>query len=148
MDPLSVGAGIIAVVQVADRIVELCRFYIGAVDDYPKDLRSILIETSTLKALFENIKFLIDSDGGSSPMLKSLGGEEGPIAGCQRTVSELELMFPASSAKTTRNSKRKGVKMTLAQLAWPFRQEKARALLSQLVQHKTTISTAISSETL
>ena len=96
MDPLSVGAGIIAVVQVADRIVELCRFYIGAVDDYPKDLRSILIETSTLKALFENIKFLIDSDGGSSPMLKTLGGEEGPIAGCQRTVSELELMFPAS----------------------------------------------------
>ena len=145
MEPLS---GIIAVVQAADRIAQLCRYYIGAVDDYPKDLRSILIETSTLKALLENIKFLIDSDGGSSPMLKSLGGEEGPIAGCQRTISEVELLFPAASVNMTQEAKRKRVKATLAQLAWPFRQEKARVLLAQLVQHKTTINTAVSSETL
>lgn len=148
MDPVSVGAGIIAVIQVTDRVAQLCRYYIGAVDDYPKDLRSILIETSTLTALLENIEFLIDSDGGSSPMLKSLGGEEGPIAGCQRTISELELLFPAASANTTQEAKRKRVKATLAQLAWPFRQEKARVLLAQLVQHKTTINTAVSSETL
>ncbi len=148
MDPLSVGAAIIAVVQAADRIAELCRYYIGAVDDYPKDLRLILIETSTLKALLENINFLIGSDGWSSPMLKSLGGEEGPIAGCRRTVSDLEALFPAASANTTQDAKRKRVKMTLAQLAWPFRQEKARVLLAQLVQHKTTICTATSSEAL
>ncbi len=148
MDPLSIGASIITVVQAADRIAQLCRYYIGAVDDYPKDLRLILIETSTLKALLENLKFLIDSDGGFSPMLKSIDGEEGPIAGCRRAVSELELLFPACSVETTHKAKRKRVKMTLAQLAWPFRQEKARALLAQLVQHKTTINTAISSEAL
>lgn len=148
MEPLSIGASIIAVVQAADRIAQLCRYYIGAVDDYPKDLRLILIETSTLKALLDNLKFLIDSDGDSSPILESLDGEEGPIAGCRRTVSELELLFPASSATTTQKPKPKRVKITLAQLAWPFRQEKARALLAQLVQHKTTINTAISSEAL
>lgn len=60
----------------------VCRYYIGAVDDYPKDLRLILIETSTLKTLLENLKFLIDTDGGPSPILKSLGAKEGPIAGC------------------------------------------------------------------
>jgi hypothetical protein len=148
MDPLSITASILAVVQGADRIAQLCRYYIGAVDDYPKDLRLILIETSTLKTLLENLQFLVDADGNSSPMLQSLDGEEGPIAGCRRTVSELELLFPACSATTTPASKRKRSRMTLAQLAWPFRQEKARALLAQLVQHKTTINTAISCEAL
>lgn len=148
MDPFSLTAGIIAVVQGTDRIAQLCRYYIGAVDDYPRDLRTILIETATLKALFENLGLLIESDGDSSPMLKSLDGGEGPIAGCQRTISELEFLFPTSSANTTQTTKRKRVKTTLAQLAWPFRQEKARALLGQLVQHKTTITTAISSDAL
>ncbi|KAK4141538.1 uncharacterized protein C8A04DRAFT_14034 [Dichotomopilus funicola] len=148
MDPISLTASIIAVTQGADRIAQLCRYYIGAVDDYPRDLRTILIETSTLKALFENLGFLIESDGDSSPMLKSLDGGEGPIAGCQRTISELEFLFPTSSANTTQKTKRKRVKTTLAQLAWPFRQEKARTLLGQLVQHKTTINTAISSDAL
>jgi hypothetical protein len=149
MDPLSVGASIIAVIQCADRIAQLCRYYIGAVDDYPKDLRSILIEASSLKALLENLKYLIDCDGSLSPMLKTLGGEEGPLAWCQSTVRELESLFPASPPQATPNANRgKRLKLIMDQLAWPFRQEKARVLLAQIQQHKGTISLAISSEAL
>ncbi|KAK4111501.1 hypothetical protein N656DRAFT_681029, partial [Canariomyces notabilis] len=148
-DPLSVSASIIAVIQCADRIAQLCRYYIGAVDDYPKDLRSILIEASFLKALLESLKFLIDCEGSSSPMLKTLGGEEGPLAWCHRTVRELESLFPATPPQVTPNSNRgRRLKLVMGQLAWPFRQEKARVLLAQIQQHKGTISLAISSEAL
>lgn len=148
MDLLSIGASIIAVIQAADRITQLCRYYIGAVDDYPTGLRSMLVETSTLKTILESLEFLIDSDADSSPMLDSLRCTAGPIMGCQRTLSELELLFPTPSTNPGQNARRKTVKMTLAQLAWPFRQEKARALLAELVQYKTTITSAISCETL
>ena len=125
MDPLSVGAGIIAIIQAADRIAQLCRYYIGAIDDYPKDLRVILIEISTLQALFENIKFLMDSDGSSSPMLKILGGKEGPLTGCRSTISELELLFPASPPQITSNAhRRKRLKDVVSQLAWPFHKKR------------------------
>ncbi|KAK1757128.1 hypothetical protein QBC47DRAFT_342171 [Echria macrotheca] len=148
MDPVSAVASIIAVVQCTDRIVQLCRYYIEAVDDYPKDLRSILIEASTLKALLENLRCLIDCDGSSSPMLKILGGEEGPLEGCRRAAAELESLFPASSETTAGASRRKRLKQVVGQLAWPFRQEKARVLLAQVQQHKATINLAISSEAL
>jgi len=45
MDLLSAAASIIAVVQIADRIVALCKAYITGVNDAPTELRAILIES-------------------------------------------------------------------------------------------------------
>jgi len=55
MDPLSIAASIFAVVQTADRVISLCKFYLELSSDALSDLRVILIEASALKAILDNI---------------------------------------------------------------------------------------------
>jgi len=143
---LGFAASIVAIVQIADRVIDLCKYYIATVEDHPKDLRIILIETSSLRSLLGNLEFLSQSATNSSTILQGLAGENGPIAGCRTAVSELEKLFPMKQSLNKRQ--RKTAKMVLASLAWPFQAEKARKLLSQLVQHKTSISLALSAESL
>ena len=53
---LALPAGVIAIIQLADRIIGTCEFYIKTVRDAPKDLCTILIEVSMLKTIFESLK--------------------------------------------------------------------------------------------
>jgi len=148
-EAIALVASIVAVIQVTDRLSSLCKSYIGGVVDYPKDLREILLETSSLKTLFENLQFLNEKDGGASTLFTSMGGEDGPIERCRRTTSELEQLFPPEQLSTNRKRKRnQKFRPSLAGLAWPFKKEKARALLTQLASHKASISLAISADTL
>jgi hypothetical protein len=52
-ETFAIAAGVIAVIQITDRVVDICRFYIESVQDCPSDLRVILSETFMLKILFE-----------------------------------------------------------------------------------------------
>ncbi|KXX76563.1 Vegetative incompatibility protein HET-E-1 [Madurella mycetomatis] len=62
MDPFSTAAGIIAVIQIADMVVSLCKCYLEAANDAPSDLRLILVETSTMKTVLESLSFLCSRD--------------------------------------------------------------------------------------
>ena len=55
MDPLSVAASIFTAIQIADRVISLCKFYLKLTSNAPSDLRIILIEASALKAILDNI---------------------------------------------------------------------------------------------
>jgi hypothetical protein len=61
MDPVSAGASVIALIQLADRLVQLCSHYIETVQNYPKDSRVILIEASSLRSILENLQFLLET---------------------------------------------------------------------------------------
>jgi len=79
---IAVRASVIAIIQIADRIVRLCKFYIEAVRDAPSNLRVILLETSTLKTIFENLQFLMACSSKASATVRSLAGQDGLIKGC------------------------------------------------------------------
>jgi hypothetical protein len=149
-DVFGLAKSVIAVIQIADRVVGLCKFYIEATSDTPSDLRAIFIEISTLKTIFENLEFLRASDNTSSLMLKQLSGQNGPIEGCRKSVTELERLFPSDSVQTlgqeASRSKRRKVKIAFTTLAWPLKAEKARLLLQQIVQYKTSINFALTTE--
>lgn len=147
---LAVGASVIATIQITERITGLCRFYIESVRDAPADLRLISIETSTLKTLFENVKLLVDCDRGVSTTLNSLSGEGGPIEGCRRSVADLEKLFPPEFRQfngQTRPKKRR-VMATLATLAWPLKENKARRLLNEITRYKMTITLTLTTESM
>ena len=82
MDPLSAFSSAIAVVQLADRIAELCKAYITGVKDAPADLRAILIEVGSLKCVLEVIELLDPSKGGSSHVT-ILAKLNSPLQGCR-----------------------------------------------------------------
>ncbi|KAH6884219.1 hypothetical protein B0T10DRAFT_609019 [Thelonectria olida] len=147
MDPFSITAGIIAFVQMADRVIGLCKQYLETVRDAPSDLRVILIEVSTVKTLLDNVLFL-SSCRQSPATLSHLAGKEGPIEGCRRAVFEIEHLLPTNhtTAANTSNSIAQLLKPTLTSLAWPTKEAKARKLLAQVSQYKNTINLALTVE--
>ena len=142
---IAVGASVIAIIQIADRIIGQCKFYIETARDAPSDLRLILIETSALKNILENLNFLTACDGPLSAATRSISGADGPIEGCLRTVAELEKLFPLDASRTTgqKSSKRRRLDAVLTALAWPLKESKARKLLDEIMRYKATISLAL-----
>lgn len=145
MAEVAAVASVIAIIQITDRIISLCKFYIGTARDAPSDLRLILIETSTLKTILENLNFLSACNDPLSEATGRISGPDGPIEGCLRTATELEKLFPADAAQTTsrRNGKRRKLDSVLTALAWPLKESKARKLLDEMARYKTTISLAL-----
>jgi len=143
-------ASIIAVVQLADRVATMCKLFIETVNDYPKDLRLIYIETGSLKVVFEGLHFLKEDDPADSVTLQRLQGSDGPIEGCKVAMDKLDQLFlplPESSGKRKRANIQK-LQMTLASLAWPLKAERARRLLDEIMRYKSTINTALQGQLL
>ncbi len=147
MDPVTIATTVISVIQVADRVIGLCKAYLEAVRDAPSDLRVILIEISTTRVVLDSLHFLISCSHGPT-VLDSLAGDDGPIEGCRRSISEIEGLFPSNNSPGApgAKSKRRKIQATLAGLAWPFKETKARKLLAEMIQFKTTISLALTTE--
>jgi hypothetical protein len=142
---IALGASIIAVIQISDRIISLTKHYIESVQGAPRDLHIIRIETSTFKAVFESLKFVYDSGNAVLGNLQNLAGWDGAVVGCRRVVSDLEKLIDAEVDTTVRGKRRK-IQATLSSLAWPLKESKARKLLDEMARYKTTITLALSSE--
>ncbi|KAJ3549939.1 hypothetical protein NM208_g239 [Fusarium decemcellulare] len=159
-EALGVVASVIAVVQASEKIITICKAYIEGIHNYPSDLRRVLIEVSSLKDLSQNLTFLHDSDGATSPVLQNLCRRDGPIDGCKEVITRLqnELSLAAyeenhvegkegiSDGETRETKRRRTLKPTLARLAWPLKANKVRNLLEEVTQYKAIISMALSSD--
>jgi len=135
-DPLSLAASIVGLIGLADRVIRAGQYCIDTVRDAPSDMRMIVGEASSLRAVFES---LADAGSGSSTRLLADGG---PIEACHRCLGGLEALLPPHR---DRNGSRR---ITLVDLAWPFKQPKARKILAEISQHKATLLLAISGDVL
>ena len=96
----------------------MCKLYIESVHDAPSDLRSILLETSMMKAILENINPLVSSSGAGASIVKRLSDPHSPIQACHTIMKKMEALFPSSYHQVHVNtSKRQKVKASLANLA-------------------------------
>ncbi|EEU43693.1 uncharacterized protein NECHADRAFT_82730 [Fusarium vanettenii 77-13-4] len=146
---MEVTASIIAVLQLSERVIGACKWYIDAYQDYPKDLRLIYLETSSIRAVFETLSFLDPHDPEDSEALQILKRPDGPIAGCNEAIGELSKLLPLANAHSgARKSKKKKLESTWTTLAWPLKCEKARKLLDELNSHKATINMTLTGQIL
>lgn len=152
-EALAIGASIIALIQVADRVIKLCKFFISAVRDAPQDLRAILIEILLIKTVFKSLRFL--ADAGVDNLSVTLCGLVGPnsvVGACIRAVQDLESLFPShyieSPKDPTGEAKRRkrDFSQALNVLAWPLKVNRARKLLEEIGRHKATITLALTAE--
>ena len=160
-EAIAIVASVIAVIQLSDRLVGVVKTFIESSKDAPKDFRVILNEISTLKTIFENLKFLIQVNGADSVLLPRLEGPGGPVEGCQVAIKELTQLITEGFDGPVRNSQKKrkldvGEQITdlkiqmsrfHAKLAWPLKESKARKLLDDLSRYKATINLALANET-
>ncbi|KAK6064699.1 ankyrin repeat protein [Seiridium cupressi] len=135
---------ILAIVQIADRVIGLCKYWIEAIRDAPSDLRSILLETSMLQTIFKNIEFLITCGDALSTTISDMLDPNGAIEHCRKTLMELTNLIPLEDVFAAHNSMSRT--MMLARLAWPFRENKARKLLQELGRYKAAIGLALTTQ--
>jgi hypothetical protein len=151
---VALGASIIAICQIADRLIGLCKVYIETVHDAPSDLRKIMVEMSALKTIFQDLEFLKRCDSKLSAVLESMAGNDRAIGACRQAMADMEKLFPQGFINTHRSADRASKRMkvaykaTLAALAWPLKASKAMRLLQDISMHKTTITLALTADSL
>jgi hypothetical protein len=149
VETIAVVASIIAIIQLSDRVIDACKFYIQSSVDTPSELRTVLVEISTLKSVLESLQFLETGAHAAPGLWEQLSGQDGPIEECRRSITELEKLLPADETPITRNqsgSKRRKVQSVQSSLAWPFKARRVRELLQKIIQQKTTINLVLTTD--
>lgn len=140
----------IAIIQIADRVIGLCKYWIEAIRSAPADLRSIFLETSALRTILSNLDFLSGHNGIPSSAINELSRAGGAVEHCHIILTSLENLLPtpvagAVSGEASTSTKEK-TSMMLARLAWPLKATKAKKLCDELVRYKTAINLALTIE--
>jgi hypothetical protein len=149
MDPLSITANVVAVIQLSDKVIEVCKNYIRSVKSAPNDLRLILVEVGSLKCVLETLELLVSSDENAdhSAVVGKLKSSDGPLHGCKHALSRLEQLVSTPTDRQPDGQRRKLVD-SLANLAWPLKEGSARKLLDDISRHKATITLFLTTDTM
>ena len=141
---VALAVSVITIVEIANRIAGACKSYIDSVQDYPKDLRLIYVETVSLKVILESLYFLNQNDPDDAATVEALRSHNGPIEGCKSAMQEMSELLPCGSSQRSRKrSRRQKLEISVTTLAWPLKAEKARRLLNEITHYKATISMAL-----
>jgi hypothetical protein len=140
-DPLSIGASVVAFIQLADSVIRLCNDYIQAIKDTPKDMQMIIGEVTSLKAILESFR-AVDLHVNTVTLIPSLFETMGPVEACRRCLLTLQSLLPKENPEDSKGRPRK----IIADLAWPLKQSKARKLLAEISGHKSTLLLAITGD--
>ena len=152
-EAIGLTASIIAVVQIAGTITTICKSFIDGVQDYPKDLRLIYVETSSLVVVIDGLKLLDPKNTADATSITIVLAPDGPVEGCRAALARLEQLLSfesihSSDAQNEPMTTKRRIKASLASLAWPLKATKAKEILAEVMQHKATISLALAGETL
>ena len=140
---IAVGASVIAIIQITDRIIGLCKFYGETLNDVPRDLRIISVEITALKGVVQILQHPGDLDGSNEKPNTEFEGLAGLLQRCHQTVAQLERVFPSEHAKAVAgpaNSKKRKLNAVKETLAWSFKAGKAQKLLDEMMRYKSSIS--------
>jgi len=139
------AASLIAVVSLADTLITRCHRYLSTVRDCPGDLRSILVETSTVRSVLRNLEFVYRnaSNAEGRQFYASLNGENGPIRGCRTCLQGLQDLLPEHERESVGGKRRNLPRLTVERLAWPLLESRARKLLGELGRFRSTINLAL-----
>jgi hypothetical protein len=131
MDPLSITASIIAVLQVTKGVISC----LTETKDAPKDLVKACEEAKKLVILLYELKDLVTGQDSHDPWLRATSGlavRDGPL---DRYKKALETLVPKITGR--------GLRKVGQMLAWKFSKEEVVALLSQIERIKSLVQIAL-----
>jgi hypothetical protein len=132
MDPLSVTASIIAVLQLSAKVLS----YLNDVKDASKDRAECAVETSSLYSLLLNLRFRLE--GGDTSQLwyvavRALAVENGPLDQFKHALETLQ----------ARMTDRGRLKKACDALVWKFKKEEVAEVLARVERLKTLVEIAL-----
>lgn len=134
MDPLSVTASIIAIVQLTGVIIE----YLNDVKDTPNDRARCAIEVSNVSSLLVALIYRLDESSSNdvwNTEVQALAAADGPI---DQYRSALELL--QSKLTSTASS---GLKKIGSALTWTFSNEEVTNILTRIERLKSLTQIAL-----
>ncbi|KAK0616204.1 hypothetical protein B0T14DRAFT_567824 [Immersiella caudata] len=132
-EAIALAANVMAVIQLAERVASICKFYMGEVDNYQQGLRLIYVEIASLKVVFEGLSFLDEDEKEKSATLQALRGEDGPFRGCEKALEKLKEFFPPFPLEESLSHQKDGkFRIALARLAWPMKASSATRFLEEI----------------
>jgi hypothetical protein len=132
MDPLSVTAGVIAVLQLTAVVIG----YLHDVEDAPKECRKCTVEAANLQNLLTNLRFhLEDATSNDSwyTTVRSLAVENGPLDQYKHALEQL--LSQVTSQDIVGKVKKR--------LLWKFSKADVEGILQRMERLKSLVSIAI-----
>ena len=132
MDPLSVTASIIAILQLSGKVLG----YLNDVKDASKDRAKCAIEAANLNSLLTALRFRLEEGSSGTPWytaLQALAIENGPLDQFKQALEQLQ-------RKMTGGSK---MRKAGDALIWEFKKEEIASILGRMERLKTLVQVAL-----
>lgn len=152
MDPLSITASVIAVLQATSAVLSICYDYSSAVKGSLWELPKLIDEVRDLRNVLETLEQLSrqsddQEDSAAKRRLPSLQllcvPETGLLARCLSELAVLEQKLKPPRWSGPAGSKRRAL---IQATAWPLKIEALEKTLSTIGRFKTTLSLALTAD--
>jgi Fungal N-terminal domain of STAND proteins len=151
MDPLSITASVIAVLQISNKIISICYDYASAVRGSSWELQSVTEEVQSLRNVLEtlaNIARKAESANAAEesrlPTLKLLCEPGvGPLSRCLLVLEALEAKLAPPSWGSPVGSKRRAL---IQALGWPLKEGYTKKTLENIARFKATLGLAVAAD--
>ena len=139
MDPLSITASVIAVIQITNSVLLGCYRLRGQIKDAESEISKIIDEAEQLSSILEHVNSILEEDStNAASILAPLAAEsedgKGPLNSIKAALTELK-------DKITPLEK-PGLK---SKLRWPFESKSFQRLLAIIRNQKSTLQLTLSS---
>lgn len=146
MDPLSVAASIIAVLQAANAIISICYDFKALIKDAPWTLTHIIAQVKDLRNVLETLDRLAEPSDDSDSLTKRRRSFEilcdpqtGPLVTCLRELKSLEALIQSRSGSKQGSKARALVQA----MGWQLKEKEVRLSLERIECCKSTLHLAI-----
>jgi hypothetical protein len=132
MDPLSVTASIIAVLQLSAKVLG----YLNDVKDASKDRAKCAVEASNVHSLLINLRFRLEEGNADAPWytaVRALGVENGPLDQFKQALEALQTQMTDGGR----------LRQTGKALVWKFKKEEIAGILVRIEHLKTLVGIAL-----
>ena len=148
MEPLSVTASVIAVLQATEAVIATCCNYRSSVKGSSWELSRVLKEIRALRVVLEDLEKLADeaeapgsTDQSRLPALKALcDPSTGTLSSCRAELEKLNSKLAPPGWTGAVGSKRRGL---VEALSWPLKKGDAEDALRSIERFKSTIMLAV-----
>jgi hypothetical protein len=132
MDPLSVTASIIAVLQLSAKVLG----YLNDVKDASKDRAKCAVEASNVHSLLINLRFRLEEGSADAPWytaVRALGVENGPLDQFKQALEALQTTMTDGGR----------LQQAGKALVWKFKKEELAGILVQIERLKALVGIAL-----
>ena len=137
MDPLSITASVIAILQLTNSVVG----YLNEVKDAPRECQECTVEASSLQSLLTNLRYRLEQSHAGDPWytaVRALNIENGPLDQYKKTLEQLR----------TRVDVKDEVKKLKRRLVWKFSKAEVAGILGRMERLKSLVIIALENDLL